>query len=475
MLQVMMHKRVGSFKMCFLAVALGAAVLPLFSCRSVNPNSVSYGAIPVPVAGSPAGPAASTQWVVAWGANPENASTTTENPGGTEQTFRFFFVPTIDGTQERLHFSNAYGKAPITIGAARLAVGLNYQAAVDPKRNVPLTFGGATSVTIPVGGQVISDTVNLSYKYGERLAVSMYVSGTFAPLTQHDSQVNINFLAPQGSGDVTPDYGGVNFTETVTEYYLVSGMDVYGSYQGTVAIFGSSSVDGHNSNLGTGNNYPTPNLPVPGQDFDRPSDWLARQLLAAGYRMGVENAGTLGDPAGEDARTKTGASAAGVDRMNRDVLQQPGIKAVVIYFGGVDLRSDCVPATSVEASLSNMIAQANAVGVRVILATVPPAEYCTTSDASLLPSTSNPYQGDINPGPENPGSTQRNLLNVWIKSTGANLPGVVAIADYDAALLYTAHPDFMQPQWYTNDNFHPNGIGYGVQSAATPLAALLGK
>ncbi len=457
--------------LCLLAVL---PVLALTSCTD-STMPVAYGTIPVPTPGTPAGPASTTQWVVSWGAPPENALATPTNPGGSEQTFRFIFVPTIDGTQERLHFSNYYGTAPVTIGAARLAVAANDSAAIDTTRNVPVTFGGATSVTIPAGGNVVSDNLSITYKYGERMAVSMYVKGTFGPLTQHDSQVNINFMSAAGAGDMTGDTSGASLATTVTEWYLLSGMDVYGSYQGTVAVFGSSSVDGHNSNLGTGNIYPTANLPVNGQDYDRPSDWLARDLITAGYRLGVMNAGTIGDPAGEDSRTKAGTSEAGVDRMNRDVLTQAGIKAVVIYFGGVDLRNDCVSAANVEASLANMVAQAQAVGVRVILATIPPAEYCTTSDASLLPSTANPWQGDINPGPENTGSTNRNLVNVWIKTVGASLPGVVAIADYDKAILYPAHPDFMLPEIYSNDNYHPNGIGYGMQTAATPLSSILAQ
>ena len=328
-------------------------------------------------------------------------------------------------------------------------------------------------MTIPAGGAVVSDPVNLTYKYGERMAVTMYLKGTWGPITQHEAQVDMNFANFPGSGDSTPDAAGTSFINLTPEYFLLTGMDVYGAYQGSVALFGSSSVDGHNSNFGSGNNYPTPNVAVPGQDFDRPSDWLARDMLAAGYRVGVFNAGTIADPAGEDKNTASGKSQAGVDRMSRDVLQQAGIKSVVIYFGGIDLRSDCVAAPNVEASLANMVTQAYAAGVRVVLATLPPSEYCTTSAATLLPSTTNPYQGDINPGPENPGSTQRNLVNAWIRTTGATLPGVVAIADFDAVLAYPAHPDFILPQYYSNDNYHPTGPGYGVQSAAVNVNTVL--
>ncbi len=415
-----------------------------------------------------------SQWVVSWGAPPENAEASADNTGGAEQSFRFVVLPTIDGTKERIHLSNVYGSTPVVVGAARLAVAVGSGPAVDPATDRALTFNGLSGVTIPPGQQVVSDSVDLSYSFGQRLAVSVYVKGSFSPLTQHDSQVSNNFASLPGAGDTTPSVDGTGFPTVNTEWFLLTGLDVYGPYQGTVALFGSSSIDGHGSNYGSSNAYPIPNVPIAGQDDQRPSDWLARDLLGAGYRMGVLNAGTIGDPAGEDARTASGSSVAGVDRMSRDVLQQPGIKAVVIYFGGIDLRSDCEGASNVEASLTNMVAQAQAVGVRVILATLPPAEYCLSSSADVLPSTANPWQGDLNPGPENPGSTQRRALNDWIRTTGAHLPGVVDVADFDQALLYPAHPDFLQPNFTSSDNFHPNGAGYAAQAAAIPLSSLLG-
>ncbi len=120
------------------------------------------------------------------------------------------------------------------------------------------------------------------------------------------------------------DAGGASFAQSVTESYLLTGVDVYGTYQGTVAIFGSSSVDGHNSNFGDSNSYPVMNVAIPSQDHDRPSDWLARRLMNSGYRLGVLNAGAMGDPAGEDATTASGAVLAGIDRMKHDVLEQAG-------------------------------------------------------------------------------------------------------------------------------------------------------
>ena len=415
------------------------------------------------------------QWVVGWGASPENALAGGENPGGSAQSFRSLFYPTISGAMERVHLSNLYNTAPITVGAARLAVSTS-SSAVDPGHDQPLTFNGQSSITLAAGQEVVSDPVQVSYTFGQKLAVSLYVSGSYASLTQHESQVTVNYATPSGTGDATTDASGASFTQSNTEWFVLSGIDVYGAYGGTVALFGSSSIDGHGSNYGNTNAYPVFNNPIAAQDNDRPSDWLARQLVAAGYTLGVLNAGTIGDPAAEDSRTTAGTAVAGVDRFNHDVLGQAGVKTVVIYIGGIDLRSDCVPATSVEASLTNLVGQAYAAGVRVILATLPPSEYCTTEQP--LPSATYPYNGDeftgpSNPSAENPGSTQRRLLNTWIRTTSPSLPGVVGVADFDNVLTDPNHPDFMIPTYISSDQFHPNGVGYGIQSSAIPLNVIL--
>ena len=301
----------------------------------------------------------------------------------------------------------------------------------------------------------------------------MYLQGSFPALTQHNSQVSPNYATAPGSGNTTADPTGAAFTQTNQEWFLLTAVHAYGPYAGTVAIFGSSSVDGHNANFGNTNSYPTPNTAIATQTADRPTDWLARSLNTAGYQLGVLNAGLLANPAAEDGITASGSSVAGIDRLQHDVLAQPGIQTVILYTGGIDLRADCVPAANLEASLTNLVAQAHAAGVRVVLATVPPSEYCTTSGPQ--PSADNPYNGDENSGNENSGSLQRRLVNSWIRSTGIGLPGVVAIADFDAALADPGHPDFYLPTFYTNDLFHPNGAGYGVQNSAIPLDQLLGS
>jgi len=377
---------------------------------------------------------------------------------------------------ERIHFSNYFGTTPLTIGAARFAT-VTTIPSIDPTHDAPLTFSGNTSVTIPAGQSAISDPVNIDVEFGQMMAVSMYLEGTFGPLTQHDAQVITNYATPSGAGNRTTDSVGTSLTAQTSEWFLLSEMDVYGPYQGTVALFGSSPIDGHNSNYGNQYSYPTANVPIAGQNNDRVADWLARELNAAGYKIGIANAGVLGDPAGTGGPGNAGVSP-GVERIGRDALNLPSIKTVVISLGSIDLRGTfCQDATEVETALTSMVSQAQAAGVQVILATVAPSSPCeATGVANSGPyfSAASPWAGDLNPGPENPDETQRHILNDWIRTTGAQLPGVVGIADFDTAFSYVGvHPDFMIPNLNSGDNFHPNGPGYKVMANSIPINLLL--
>ena len=152
---------------------------------------------------------AASQWVMAWGVSPQNAQNTGDDPGGSEQSFRFLVLPSIGATQERVHFSNYFGTTPITIGAARVAVALSGTGpAVNATTDTPLTFSGAATVTLQPKQEIDSDPVKITYTFGQWLAVSMYVQGTFPALTEHASLVTNNYSSATGAGNTTGDATG---------------------------------------------------------------------------------------------------------------------------------------------------------------------------------------------------------------------------------------------------------------------------
>lgn len=440
----------------------------LIACSGCGTTDVVQVATPVV-------PAVSV-WAGAWGAAPANADTTLQNSGGTDQTFRFLINPTLSGTQERLRFSNFFGATPITIGGARLAIGKDGTAAVDPANNLPVTFSGASSVTLQPGQILLSDNVALSYKFGQTLAVSVYIKGTFPSLTRHDSLFIDNYATANGAGDMTADSAGTSFVDVKRDWLLLSGLDVYGDYQGTVILLGSSTTDGYKADFGNTNAYPIANQPLPDQHTARLSDQLAKILNAAGIRLGVVNAGISGNTLTPASNANVTHLQDGLDRFDRDVAQQTNVKIVVDYLGAIDLRSlDCKSAAVIEGGVQQLVTKAAAYKLPVILATLPPSAFCVNPaqpNYGPSPTPAEPYNGGPTPGPQNGAERERLLYNAWLKTSGVALPGVVGLADLDQALADPAHPGFMLPHLNSGDNFHPNGAGYAAEAAAIPLSLL---
>src|SRR5689334_2214204 len=72
------------------------------------------------------------------------------------QTLRQIVHTSIGGDRVRVVLSNAFGTLPLEIGGAHVAL-REKDAAIQPKSDRPLTFGGATSTMIAAGAVALSD------------------------------------------------------------------------------------------------------------------------------------------------------------------------------------------------------------------------------------------------------------------------------------------------------------------------------
>src|SRR5262249_46434929 len=144
-----------------------------------------------------------------------------------------------------------------------------------------LRFGGKTSVSIPVGGEALSDPVDLSVRALQTVAISVYVPEATGAATEHFLAKQDNYV---GAGNRTLSADAASFDSTpLTCWMFVDGVDVRaaGPVQGTVVAFGDSITDGEHSTPNTNQRYP---------------DQLARRLNSRrGPRLAVVNAGIAGN------------------------------------------------------------------------------------------------------------------------------------------------------------------------------------
>src|SRR5262245_54937877 len=247
----------------------------------------------------------------------------------TNQTLRQIVHTSIGGSRARVVLSNAYGTAPLTIGAAYIALRDN-QASIQTASGRPLTFSGRPTSTIPASAVVYSDPMNLAVPQMSDLAIDLYLPGTTntsATLTMHGGAFQTSYISETGNHAGSASFPQVGTTRS---WFVLSRVDVVApDATGAIVAFGDSITDGAASTADTNNRWP---------------DHLARRLLAQGTKMGVLNAGIGGNrvlneaavPPGVDVRA-VGAGINALARFERHVLSLPGVTDVIVLEGINDI------------------------------------------------------------------------------------------------------------------------------------------
>jgi lysophospholipase L1-like esterase len=356
------------------------------------------------------------------------------------QTIRQVIRVSLGGSQIRVRFSNEYGAKPLRIGAASVALAGDGSAIV-PDTLRTLTFGGHAATVLPPGAPLVSDPVDLDVAEAARLAVSLYLPDETPLTTFHWDGKQTAYI---GSGDLTA-HGAISLADTTDARVLLSGVLVNTPNNGTVVVFGDSITDGAGVSVDTDARW---------------TDYLARRL--APRRVSVLNAGISGARLLQD---KMGVNASA--RFMRDVLAQPGVKAVVLLLGINDIAwpgTAFAPeqvrpsAASLISAYRQIIALAHAHNVRIIGATLTPFEGALSGTP-----LDDYYHADKD--------AVRHEVNNWIRTGGA----FDAIIDFDALLRDPAHPPRLAAQFDSGDHLHPGEQGNQAMAEGVDLDALLGS
>jgi lysophospholipase L1-like esterase len=360
----------------------------------------------------------------------------------TNQTLREIVHTSIGGSKARVVLTNAYGTAPVAVGAALIAL-RDKDGAIQAASGRPLTFSGHPTMTIPANAVVYSDPVDLTVPAMSDLAIDLYLPGTTntpASITMHGGALQTSYISETGNhaGKATMPVAG-----KTQSWFMLSRVDVVApDATGSIVAFGDSITDGSRSTPDTNHRWP---------------DLLASRLLADGIKMGVLNAGIGGNrvlneatvPIGVDTRA-VGAGINALARFERHVLSVPGVTHVIVLEGINDIgnaRQNTTPtADDIIAGHKQLIQQAHARGLRIIGATLTPfwgAAYFTEA-----------------------GEAKRQAINEWIR-TGRAYDGVI---DFDKATRDPADPKKFLEKYDGCDYLHPSDAGYQAMADAIDLS-----
>jgi lysophospholipase L1-like esterase len=351
----------------------------------------------------------------------------------TNQTLRQIVHTTVGGAQLRVVFSNAFGTAPLTIGAASVAR-RDKESAIVAASARPLAFGGRSTVTVPAGALMLSDAVALAVPAPSDLAIDVYLPATTnipSPLTMHGAAHQTSYVSETGNHAGVPTFPAV---ATTTSWFALTRVDVASpSAVEIVAAFGDSITDGTASTTDANLRWP---------------DVLARRLAAEKPALGVVNAGIGGNRMLSEGAPQAGINA--LARFDRDVVDVPGVTHVIVLEGINDIgnaRENSTPtAQDLIVAHKQLIERAHLRGVRIFGGTLTPFEGAN-------------YYTAI-------GEAKRQALNDWIRTARA-YDGVV---DFDAATRDPAHAGRLLAAYDSGDHLHPNDAGYKAMGDAVDLA-----
>jgi len=344
----------------------------------------------------------------------------------------------IGGSRVRVEISNAYGSAPLLVGAAHVALAVKGGAVVATSDRA-LTFGGKPSFSIPPGALAVSDPVNLTVPKLGDLAVSVYFPADTGPFTMHSTGLHTTYIL---SGDATGAAGFADVPTTRSWYFLSSVEVAAPADTGLIVAFGDSITDGATSTVDA--------------DASWPSRLAARlQTNPATANLAIVNQGISGNRV-----LREGTATNALARFDRDVLSQAGVKWVMILEGindiGQGARAGATPENAVTADdliqgMKQLIDRAHMRGIKV-------------AGCTLTPYAGAAYYSDK-------GEEIRTAYNQWIRTGGA----FDAVVDFDKATRDPANPKQIRADYNITDHLHPNDAGYKAMADAVDLSIFTRK
>src|SRR5450830_1337389 len=146
-----------------------------------------------------AGELGAAPWSGSWGAAPAGPPLAAATTVYSNQTFRLIVHTSTGGSQVRVRFSNELSPNDLVIGAAHVALRYGGSQAIVAGSDRVLSFGGAGSVLVRAGTQVLSDPVSLGVPALSDLAVSLYLPGQARASTLHPMATQNSYVSPAGN------------------------------------------------------------------------------------------------------------------------------------------------------------------------------------------------------------------------------------------------------------------------------------
>ena len=170
-----------------------------------------------------------------------------------DQTVRQKARVSVGGSAARFELSNEYGELPVTVDAARMGLAGEGSSVVEGSDR-EVTFGGASSITIPPGAVVLSDPVDLEIPDLADVSVSLYFAGIAPISTIHWDGHDTAYVT---ATDMTEAPGFPDDAASYTQRFFLTEILVDAPEDTTaVVLFGDLITDGDGSTIDGNDRWP---------------------------------------------------------------------------------------------------------------------------------------------------------------------------------------------------------------------------
>jgi lysophospholipase L1-like esterase len=284
-------------------------------------------------------------------------------------------------------------------------------------------------VTIPPGQTVSSDSFDFSLAAQATIAITTHFGAAPSGVTGHPGSRTTSYLQ---AGDLI---GAVSMAgaSTADHWYYLTGIDVASDAAASAIVtLGDSITDGRGSTTNGNDRWP---------------DDLSRRLRAAPATAKVA---VLNQGIGGNAVLGGGLGPTAVARFQRDVLDQYGVRWLIIFEGVNDIGASSGPgqtiATNLIAAFGGFIDMAHAHAIKVYGVPI------------------SPFGGSQYDSAEH--QVARDMVNAWIRTSGR----FDAVIDLDQAVSDPTSPANLGAAYDSGDHLHLNPAGYQKMADAIDLA-----
>jgi lysophospholipase L1-like esterase len=321
------------------------------------------------------------------------------------------------GTQLQLKLSNVHSKEPVDIKSVFIA-DAKEASDIDAKTAKYVTFNGKRNITIEPGNDITSDVIGYNLKPLQLLSITInYGESTPVNASSHRGSRTTSYII---KGVAKPKTKFID-AEKVDHWYNIASLDVLRSNPAeanAIVVLGNSITDGR------------------GSTTNKQNRWTDAMAEALGGETSVLNLGI-----GGNSVLWGGLSEPAVKRFNRDILEQQGVKTLIIFQGVNDIGGSRGNSEEVAKKLTeaykSFIDQGHAKGWKVIGATITPFK-------------GNSYYSFFH-------EAARQVVNEWIRTSGA----FDAVIDFDELVRDPQDPTKLKAE-YSDDWLHLNPTGYAA-------------